>query len=214
MRAAVMLKQGVFPWLLVVILLATVGGCAAPAEEPPTEIPSAKEEPVEIPPAEEEGEIRRVIEVKADGLILHYLRQSFWGKKEFSSYLANQTQFEFDFKESFEQELSQSRASASDYSFSFDSATRSTVIRCDIHDAISLRAGGKYYAQFEWLLKPLGLDFINDEFEESANGLSWQGLVKGVPTTVTVELPTINDSVYKAWDHPIGHCHAHVWWSD
>ena len=81
-------------------------------------------------------------------------------------------------------------------------------------DAISLRAEGEYYARFEWLLRLLGLDFIDDDFKESANGLSWEGLVKGVPTTVTVEVPVIDSSVYRAWEHPIGHCHAHAWWYD
>jgi len=38
-------------------------------------------------------------------------------------------------------------------------------------------------------------------------------LKQGIPTTVTVKLPTIDNFVYKAWEHPIGHCHAHVWWS-
>ena len=56
------LKQGVPLSLLVTMLLAIVGGCAAPAE---------------LPLAKEKGEIRRVIEVKADGLTVHYLRQSF-----------------------------------------------------------------------------------------------------------------------------------------
>ena len=57
-------------------------------------------------------------------------------------------------------------------------------------------------------------DFIDDDFVESEKGLFWEGFVNGVPATVTVELPTIDSFVYKAWAHPIGHCHAHAWWSD
>ena len=206
MKATMVLKHGVTLSLLATMLLAVVGGCApVPAPAPP---------PAEVPPAKEEGEVRRVIEVEADGLTIHYLRQSFWGEKEFSSYLANQAQFKSDFKEDFEPGLAKAGVSASDYSFSFDSATRSTVIRCDIHDNISLRTGGGYYARFGWLLNPLGLDFIDDNFEASTNGLSWEGLAKSIPTTVTVELPVIDSSVYKAWEQPIGHCHAHAWWSD
>ncbi len=193
MKTKRILKQAAFPLLLIVMLLATVSGCAAPAEE--------------------ENEIRRVVEVKADGLTLHYLRQSFWGEERFSNYSANQAQFKADFKEQFEQESAVSHASASGYSFSFDSTTQSTIIRCDIHDAIS-KSGNKYTARFEWLLNPLGLDSIDDDFKESEKGLSWEGVIKGVPTTIIVELPTIDDSVYKAWAHPIGHCHAHAWWTD
>ena len=194
MAATGILKQGIPLGLLTIVLLAGCVGALAPAEE--------------------QGEIKRVIEVEADGLTCHYLCQSFWAEEAFSAHLANQAQFKADFKQDFEQGLAQWNISASDYSFSFDSATRSTVIRCAIHDAISLKAEGECYAQFECLLRPLGLDFIDDDFKESANGLSWEDSIKGVPTTVTVELLVIDSSVYKAWNHPIGHCHAHAWWSD
>ncbi|MBA7696515.1 hypothetical protein ES703_105164 [subsurface metagenome] len=197
MEAKRILKQGAFLLLLIVMLLATMGGCAAPDEVSPTE----------------EDEIRRVVEVKADGLTLHYLRQSFWEEERFSYYLANQAQFRADFKEQFEQELALSGASASGYSFSFDSATQSALIQCDIHDAVS-KTGNKYRARFEWLLNPPGLDFIDNNFEESEKGLAWEGVVEDVPMTIIVELPTIDSSVYEAWADPIGHCHAHAWWTD
>ena len=140
------------------------------------------------------------------------MRQSVWGEERFSNYLANQAQFRADFKEQFEQELALSHASASDYSFSFDSATQSTLIGCDIRDVIS-KTRSEYRARFEWLLRPLGLDFIDDDFKESEGGLSWEGVIKGIPISVIVELPTIDSFVYEAWNDPIGHCHAHAWWS-
>jgi len=191
------LKQGAFPLLLMVMLLAIMGGCAVPDE---------------LSPAEKEEEIKRVVEVEADGLTLHYLRQSFWEKERFSNYLANQAQFRTDFKEQFEQELALSHASASGYSFSFDSVTQSTLIGCDINDTIS-ETGSKYRARFEWLLEPVGLDFNDDDFKESESGLSWEGVIKGIPTSVIVELPTIDSFVYEAWSDSIGHCHAHAWWT-
>lgn len=207
------LTQGVPLSLLVALLLVTVAGCAPPPTPPPAPMPAPP--PTEAPPAKEEGEIRRVIEVKAEGLIAHYYRQSFWGEEEFSSYFANQARFESDFKDDFEPGLTRDNVSASDYSLSFDSATRSTVIRCDIHDAIRSEGEGKYRARFGWLLVPLGLDFIDDNFKEFTSGLSWQGFVEGVPTTVTVELPAIDSFVYEAWGPAYcGHCHAHAWWSE
>ena len=205
MKAAMILKQGIPLWLSIVVLLA---GCAGvpPSTPPPS--------PAEAPPPEVKGEIKRVVEVEADGLTFHYLRQSFWAEEEFSAHLANQAKFETDFKEDFEQGLAQRNVSTSDYSFSFDSATRSTIALCDISNAIALSGEGEYYARFEWLLSPLGLDFIDDNFQESEKGLSWQGSIKDIPTTVTVKLPTIDNIVYKAWKHPIGHCHAHAWRTD
>lgn len=198
MAATRILKQGIPLWLLTVVFLAGCVGVLAPAE---------------VPPAEEQGEIKRVIEVETAGLPSYYLSQSFWTEEEFSAHLANQAQFKADFKQDFEQREVKYNVSASDYSFSFDTATQSTVARCDIHDAITLSGEDEYRARFEWLLKPLGLDFIDDNFKESERGLSWEGPIKGIPTTVTVKLPTIDNFVYKAWEHPIGHCHAHVWWS-
>ena len=187
MKAAMILKRGIPIWLLAIVFLA---GCvSAPV-------------PVEMAPAEVEGEIKRVIEVEADELTCHYLCQSFWAEEAFSAHLANQAQFKADFKQNFEQGLAQWDVSASEYNFPFDSATRSTAARCDIHDATSLRDGGEYYAQFEWLLRPLGLDFIDDNFQESETGLSWQGSINGIPISITLSFPA-----------SIGHCHAHAWWT-
>jgi len=197
MAATGILKQGIPLGLLTIVLLAGCVGALAPAE---------------VPPAEEQGEIKRVIEVEADGLTCHYLCQSFWAEEAFSAHLANQAQFKADFKQDFEQGLAQWNITASDYSFSFDSVTRSTIALYGISNAITL-SGDEYRARFEWLLTPLGLDFIDDNFQESERGLSWQGSINDMPTTVTVKLPTIDNFVYKAWEHPIGHCHAHVWWS-
>lgn len=199
MKAAMILKQGVPLWLLIAALLAGCTGAPAPAE---------------VPPAEEQGELKRAIEVEADGLTCHYLRHSLWSGEEFSTQLADQAQFEADFKEDFEQGLAQSDrpVSASDYSFPFDSVTQSTTIQCDVHGAIS-KEGNSYRATFFWLLKPLGLDFIDDNFSESEKGFSWEGSINGVATTIGIRLPTIDHQIYEAWASPIGHCHAHAWWS-
>ncbi len=56
------------------------------------------------------------------------------------------------------------------------------------------------------------LSFINNNFEETKEGLSWDGEVDGILTSITVKLP-LQESVYEAWQHPVGHCHGHVWWT-
>jgi PGF-CTERM protein len=56
------------------------------------------------------------------------------------------------------------------------------------------------------------LSFINNKFEESKEGLSWDGEVDGIPTSITIKLPP-QESVYEAWEQPVGHCHGHVWWT-
>jgi len=199
MTATRILKHGISLGLLLIVSLA---GCArAPA-------------PAEAPPAKGAGEIKRVIEVEVDELTCHYRLQSFWTEEAFSTHLADQARFKTDSQQDFEQGLTQSDVpvSASDYSFSFDPTTRSTSTRCDVHSAIWKEDSG-YRASFFWLLTPLGLDFIDDNFTESETGLSWKGSINDVPATVTVKLPTIDSIVYKAWAEPIGHCHDHAWWT-
>jgi len=56
------------------------------------------------------------------------------------------------------------------------------------------------------------LSFINDKFEETKGGLSWDGEVAGIPTSITIKLP-LQEYVYAAWEQPVGHCHGHVWWT-
>ena len=192
MRVTQILKRSAFT-LLLIGLLATVGGCAAP-----TEVPPAKE----VPPTKEEGEIQRVVEVKADGLTLHYLRQSFWGETDFANYLANQAQFKADFKEDFEQRLAKNGVSASDYSFSFDSTTQSTLIQCDIHDAVTSTTEGRYTARFEWLELPQGFDLLNFD-KTSTDTLKGETEINSIPVNFTLVFPA-----------PINNCHYHVWWSD
>jgi hypothetical protein len=195
-----MLKQGALLFLLAgSVLLAIGGGCTAPAE---------------VPATGDESEVRQAIEVETDGLTCHYLCQTFKGE-EFAAHLADQAQFEVNAVKDFEQGLMMSDrpVSASGYSFFFDSANRAIICRCDVHGAIS-QTDDTYRATFFWLLRPLDLDFIDDDFEESEKGLFWQGLVNGVPTTVNVTLPTVDSLVYGAWGNPVGHCHAHVWWGE
>ena len=67
------------------------------------------------------------------------------------------------------------------------------------------------YADFLWLLTPLRLDFIDSHFEETNEGLFWNGILDGVNTSVKVLLPP-QSVPYRAWQEPIGHCHGHVWW--
>ena len=71
-----------------------------------------------------------------------------------------------------------------------------TVLKCDIHDAIT-RSDDGYRATFIWLLRLLGLDVIDDKFKEFKEGLSWGGELDGFPTSITIELP-LQESVYEA----------------
>ena len=205
MAVTMILKQGISLWLLMVALLAGCAGMPPPTPSPPppapAPTPSPPPAPAEVPPTIEPSEVERGIEVEAEGLTCHYLRQSFWAEEEFSAHLANQAQFKADFKEDFEQRLARNGVSASNYSFSFDSTTRSILIQCDIHSAIS-KSGNRYTARFEWLELPTGFDLLNFD-KISKDTLKTETEIDGTAITLTLLFPA-----------PTGNCHWHVWWTD
>ena len=191
-------------WQTGILLLAVIiiGGCTAPSEAPP---PPQEEEP---PPVTEE--IKRIVEVEAVNKTLHYQRESFWSAERFLELSANKADFEADFMSNFNSNLAKYDLHAQNYKISFDESSSSTKVMCDIYNGISKR-GDRYTARFQWLLHPLGLDFIDDDFEEPRDGLSWQGYVDSVQMIISLEFPR-QDAPYAAWHEPNGHCHAHVWW--
>lgn len=152
------------------------------------------------------------IKVEAEGVILHYREEFFGSDAQFSEILQNRNEFESNLTEQFNESLSTYGKHIDNVNVEFNETKKSTILKCDVHDAVS-KSGNDYYATFEWLLEPLGLDFIDSGFEESKNGLSWEGAVNDIPTTISIQLPP-RDSVYAAWHHPNGHCHAHAWWSE
>ena len=158
------------------------------------------------------GKIERIIEVEASDSILDYSQQSLWSEEKFSEISANKAGFKDDFTIEFKQNLSAYRLEASNFEFSFDQETCSTRTKCYIHGAISKIGEARYLARFEWLLNPLRLDFIESSFNESEEGLAWEGSSNGISMTIDLKFPP-RGSVYEAWQHhPNGHCHAHVWW--
>ena len=154
------------------------------------------------------------ITVEVDGTIVHYQKQSFWTESEFSAIPQNKDEFKNAVIQDFNDKLSgydEGGEYAVNADVVFDEERGATVLKCDVHDAIT-KSDDSYRATFIWLLRPLGLDFIDNKFEETKEGLFWEGKVEGIPTSITIELP-LQESVYKAWKHPVGHCHGHVWWT-
>ena len=162
----------------------------------------------------ETGLLENYITVEVEGTIIHYQKQSFWNESEFSVIWENKEEFKNAVITEFTEKLSE-YGEGGEYAVGadveFDETKRATVLKCDIHGAIT-KSDDSYRATFLWLLRPLGLSFINNNFEESKGGLSWDGEVGGIPTSITVKLPP-QELVYEAWEQPVGHCHGHVWWS-
>jgi hypothetical protein len=189
--------------LILIFVLLIMVGCAAPSHTP-----SQLMELIDL------TQIKSITRVETEDLVLHYQNESYWEEGKYSLILQDQAKFSSDLISKFVEDISthgEKSEEVANANVKLNEVNKSTILECDICGAIS-RTDNNYHATFFWLLRPLGLDFIDDHFEESEKGLFWQGSVDSIPTTITVELPTINGFVYKAWEHPIGHCHAHVWW--
>jgi len=130
-----------------------------------------------------------------------YQSQRFWTEEQFSAIS------DTDLMELFQKKYD---VDARDFNFTFNGTSHSTITQCHVYGEVS-KSGDEYVADFSWFLDSLTLDFINDNFEESETGLSWEGNINGVPTSIRIACPK-QDSVYEAWQHPVGHCHAHIWW--
>jgi hypothetical protein len=194
--------------LSLIFMVLIVGGCAAPSAPSPIPAPAQTVEITKL------TRTKSIVKTEIEGVVLHYQNESYWEGGQYSAILRNKAKFSSDLIAKFVEDVSTRGEKCEEVAnayVEFNEGKKSTILTCNIHGAIS-RTGNSYHATFFWLLRPLGLDFIDDHFDESKSGLFWQGSVNGIPTTITVELPAIGGFVYKAWEHPIGHCHAHVWW--
>jgi hypothetical protein len=71
-----------------------------------------------------------------------------------------------------------------------------------IHNHIT-KSNSYYTADFEWLLQEkLNAPFDLFAFTEYPTKLIYEGDLKGVPITITLDFPAV-----------IGHCHYHVFWN-
>lgn len=194
--------------LILIFVVLTMGGCVAPTAPSPTPAPT---QPVKLTNL---TQAKSIVKTEIEGVVVHYQNESYWGEGQYSVILQSKARFSSDLIAKFIEDVSthgEKCEEVTNANVEFNEGKKSTILKCSIHGAVS-RTGDSYHATFFWLLRPLGLDFIDNHFEESKSGLFWQGPVNGTLTTITVELPTIDEFVYEAWEHPIGHCHAHVWW--
>lgn len=157
--------------------------------------------PQEVKPPQAGEEAKRVIEVEVSDQVLLYQCQSFWSGEKFAE--ISQDDLKARFKEKYS-------VDATEFEFSFEPADHSTVTKCRIYGAIT-RSGNRYTADLLWLLRPYRLDFIDDDFKKSKTGFSWQGTINDIPMSINVSCPP-QDCIYEAWQHPVGHCHGHIWW--
>lgn len=168
----------------------------------------AKEKPAPSPRLEENA-AKRAIRIEVEEVTLHYQETKAWSENYFSKIMENQSGFRSSQINQFNKTY---KVSEENFEVMFNEEQKSTLLKCDVSGKIS-KSGGSYTATFLWFLDPLGLDFIDDNFDESNTSLSWNGTLNGVSTTIVIDLPP-QGSIYEAWSHPVGHCHGHVWWPE
>ena len=169
-----------------------VAGCekeeeaAVRVEEPP------KEEPPKI---EQVIPLRNAIEIKAEGEVLHYQRASFWNDEDFSKLLESKEEFEAKEIDSFQRTVGEYNKYAVSPRMEFDESERLTALFGDIKGAKE-----QSWFDFDWFLRPCGLDFMDSHFERKEKELYREGEVEGTNTTVSIKFP-----------YSISNCHEHVW---
>jgi len=158
---------------------------------PPTTTPVSTEAPENVTISE----LRRVIEIKAEGEVLHYQRESFWSNEEFCELLKSKENFELKEIDSFKETLERYNRDLVNPKVEFDESKNSTTLICDIEDAKE----GSWF-DFDWLLRPYDLDFLDSNFERKEKEFYWKGGIDGVETVISIKFP-----------YPISNCHEHVW---
>lgn len=137
---------------------------------------------------------KSVIEVRAEGEILHYQNQSFWSEDGFSKILKSEDKFELEEINSFSNSLQKHGKVMVNPEVEFNKENNLTTLICDIKGA--MYSTNSY--DFHWLLADLPFDLY--AFKQSEKELTYQGKINGVPTTIKLIFP-----------YTIAHCHEHVW---
>ena len=154
---------------------------------------AAKKE--ELPKIEEVRPLRNAIEIKAEGEVLHYQRESFWNDEDFSKLLELKEEIEAKEIDSFKRTLERYNRYVVNHEIEFDESKKSIVLICDIKGAKE----GSWF-DFDWFLRPYDLDFIDSHFQRKEKELYWEGKVERVKTTISIKFP-----------YSISNCHEHVW---
>lgn len=191
--------------MAVLALVLLVTGCGTYAREPLLELGAP---------------VQRAIIGEVQGMVFHYQEQLTWSQEDFALIQSHPDNFTADVEYDFAFGLqvhsltSEGIPEAENMVVSIDAANNTTLLTADVLEAISTHKG-KYWCIFRWLLEPLGakFNFLHDDFQASAQGLSWNGTVGEIPTTIVIKLPQVDNAVYTCWREPAGYSESAAWWA-
>lgn len=135
-----------------------------------------------------------VVEVRAEGEILHYRNQSFWSEDSFSKISKSRDKFEFEVIDSFDNSLQKYGKVIVNPEVEFNQENKSTTLICDIKGA--MYSTDSY--DFHWLLADLPFNLY--AFEQSEKELTYHDEINNITTTIKLIFP-----------YTIAHCCEHVW---
>jgi len=202
-------------WLLTVILVLIVvvavalilSWPAAPAEKTSPTIASAK---IAQTTATKPTLLRRVLTASVDQDKVRYVEVITYSEEDFKKVIGSWDEISEKLRKEFSSRIQGYGVKVEDLKVNRIPENSSIAITCIVTGCTWTTAEG-YYADMSWLIRPLGLDFIDDHFKETPHSLEWTGKLNNIEIKIIVNLPPQN-APYEAWQHPAGHCHAHIWW--
>ena len=139
--------------------------------------------------------IKRIIKIEAEAGILHYQGKYFWDEDSFNEILGTKEEFKTKEIDSFKKDVASYGRNIVNPKIEFDESKGTTLLLCDVKGAKE----GHWY-DFDWFLRPLGLDFLDSHFERKDMELYWEGKIRGINSIISIKFP-----------FPISNCHEHVW---
>ena len=193
--------------VIVVVVCCIVAGLTVYVYLPQTPQPqTVKKATIQV----EAKPIQQTIKTEVKNVVVYYREELLYSKDVFQEILKDKENFSLKLIKKLNSTVSGYGKKAVNFNVKLDPKNNLAILTCEVYGAVS-KSGNKYYATFEWLIRPLGLDFIDNHFKETVKGLSWEGTIDNTPTKIVCIFP-YTGLPYKAWTHPTGHCHAHVWW--
>ncbi|MFP4005786.1 MAG: hypothetical protein ACLFUR_03585 [Candidatus Hadarchaeia archaeon] len=161
---------------------------------------------VQIP--ERRNAITRTLRIEVTGEVMYYRETYIWSENDYVNIKDKREEFEelqkdlFKDKYDIEPEFTEIR---------FFDTDRSTLFQCEVWDKVG-EEENVYVGNFDWFLNPLGLNFVDNEFEETNANLIWNNELDEISTGIVLDLPPEN-ATYEIGGDSFGHGATKVWWT-
>ena len=133
--------------------------------------------PIKEMPLSEIKEIRRTIEVRIKDDIIFFKMTIYYNASAFNVIIDNWSQYTHSIVNDVSRFM-EKPVNAKNLDIKFQNITFSVIVTFKVYNAIS-RYGNECSASFTWLLNPLNLNLIYNDFKGYNNRIVWYGEVNG-----------------------------------